>query len=160
MSHASKFLTLALVLGAVSSVYAASQYLEIAGNSCSAVAGSVPVYQTRYGLYNPSIASAATVVCPLQLPIAKWTYGYIGFAAYHRNPNDVSSCTLSMGNDDGSAYTTAYASLANPTSPRQYASRYTNPTTPSEVVWINCRIPAAYSGSYSYLNSLVVTVSN
>lgn len=158
MSYAIKFLALALTLGTASSVSAASYYYEIAGNSCSAVAGSVPAIQTRYGLYNPSSASAATVTCPLQLPIAKWTYGYIGFAAYHRNPNDISSCTLSMGNDDGSAYFEAYATIANPTSPRQYASRYTNATTPSEVVWINCRIPAAYSGNYSYLNSLVVTV--
>lgn len=160
MSYAIKFLALALTLGAASSVHAASQYLEIAGNSCSAVSGSVPVYQTRYGLYNPSSASAATVVCPLQLPIAKWTYGYIGFAAYHRNPNNTFTCTLSMGNDDGSAYYTAYAHIDNSDYARQFASRYTNATTPSEVVWINCHIPAAYSGNYSYLNSLVVTVSN
>lgn len=158
MSHAIKYLALALTLGAASSVSASTSYsYEIAGNSCSAVAGSVPAYQTRYGLYNPSSTSSATVACPLQLPKAGWTYGYIGFAAYHRNPNDGFTCTLSMGNDDGTAYVAADATIRNSDTPRQYASRYAN-AVPSEVVWINCYIPAAYSGNYSYLNSIVVTV--
>lgn len=156
MKKAMNFLALALALGAAESASAASVYLEISGNSCHTAQGGQGI-PTRYGLYNPG-PYGVDVVCPVQTPEGYYTYGYIGFAAYRRNPNDGMSCTLNMTNDDGNYYSGAVASISNYGSARLYASRYTNTQVASDVIWVTCHIPAPYSGSYSYLNSIVVNL--
>src|SRR4051812_34780383 len=98
MMKAIKLLTLALALGAVESANATSAYFELSGNSCHTTQGGSAI-PTQYGLYNPG-PYAVEVACPVQVPYAKYTYGYIGISAYRRNPNDAMTCTLNMSPDD------------------------------------------------------------
>lgn len=80
---------------------AGSAYFKIQGNSRHSTTAGVPAIPTRYGIYNASSSKAMEVICPVQAPDAQFTYGYIGFAAYQRNPNDALSCTLNFTSPDG-----------------------------------------------------------
>lgn len=152
-------LALALVLGAVQTASAGWFETNLSGNSCLANAGGQPVIPTRYGIYNPSSYSAAEVTCPIQVPRADYTYGYIGISAYRRNQNDGLSCTINMSNDDGSYWTSAVATIPAGNTGRQYATRYTNATVGSRTIWVTCHIPASVSGNNSYLTNIYINLN-
>ena len=69
------------------------------------------------------------------------------------------SCTLNMSTDDGSYWTSAYAAVPSYGPNRQYATRYTNASVGSRVVWVECHIPASVSGNNSYLTAVYVNLN-
>jgi len=158
MINSMKFLALALALGTAQFASAGSTTFDLSGNSCVSTTAGVPAIATRYGIYNASVGPLH-VACPIQVPYAKYTQGYIGISGYNRNQYDPLSCSLSMSTDDGGYASGGAATIVNASPYVQYASRSMVPSVASEVVWADCHIPGAVSGSYSYLTSILITVN-